>query len=242
MGLETGVTRIEDLNTAWPLPTDDVLEGDDHLRNVKLAVQGSFPSLGPDQVTATALELNDVTNKLVSFNGRTDVAAVPVDDDYSATGEGDGAGIAKLADFDTGWTDGDYPVWDGDKFVPTSTVVEEYRAYGATRPTTNGYTLTFDTVEENTISNLGTVLNAADTGWAFIAAVGKTVEVSIAISHATTSDNAFYMAFVSAPSNLILRNYLQMWILSNSLVISLCLEKVRELWKSIFWSVTTGMN
>jgi len=58
MGLETNPLFIDDLNSAWPLGTESQRQGDDHLRNIKQAVQGSFPNLGNEAVTATAAELN----------------------------------------------------------------------------------------------------------------------------------------------------------------------------------------
>jgi hypothetical protein len=39
MGLETGVVDIADLDETWPLATDDRPEGDDHLRNIKIALK-----------------------------------------------------------------------------------------------------------------------------------------------------------------------------------------------------------
>lgn len=44
MGLETG-TEIPDLNTAWPLGSDDIELGDDHLRLIKTCILGSFPGM-----------------------------------------------------------------------------------------------------------------------------------------------------------------------------------------------------
>ncbi len=58
MALETGVTYIEDLNVANPEATDAIAEGDDHIRNIKTAVNGSFPNLGAAAVTKTAAQLN----------------------------------------------------------------------------------------------------------------------------------------------------------------------------------------
>jgi hypothetical protein len=59
MGLETGVTYIEDLVATNPVgATDNVDEGDDHIRNIKTAVKGSFPNLGAAAVTSSAAELN----------------------------------------------------------------------------------------------------------------------------------------------------------------------------------------
>ena len=40
MGLETG-DFIDDLNSDWPLGTDPVAEGDDHLRLIKRCLQGN---------------------------------------------------------------------------------------------------------------------------------------------------------------------------------------------------------
>lgn len=57
MGLEV-VNVIEDLDPNWPLGDDPVSQGDDHIRNTKKAVQGSFPNLGPNPVTKTAEEIN----------------------------------------------------------------------------------------------------------------------------------------------------------------------------------------
>jgi|DEB0MinimDraft_10_1074344.scaffolds.fasta_scaffold00377_2 hypothetical protein len=81
MGLETG-TRIEDLVATNPANTDTLAQADDHLRLIKACVKGSFPSLGSNAVSVTAAEINDVANKLVSFNGRTATAAVPASGDY----------------------------------------------------------------------------------------------------------------------------------------------------------------
>ena len=65
MGTETPV-YIEDLRTDWPLAGDSRAKGDDHLRNIKVAVKGSFTSLGQAPVTANAAELNylDLTNAI----------------------------------------------------------------------------------------------------------------------------------------------------------------------------------
>jgi len=81
MGLETG-TRIEDLVATNPANTDTLAQADDHLRLIKACLLGSFPSLGSTAVSVTAAELNDVPNKLASFNGRTATAAVPASGDY----------------------------------------------------------------------------------------------------------------------------------------------------------------
>lgn len=63
MGLETGVSFITDLVAANPAAGDTRTEGDDHIRNIKTAVQGSFASFTGAAVTATEAELNynDIT-------------------------------------------------------------------------------------------------------------------------------------------------------------------------------------
>jgi len=64
MGLESGVTYIEDLVATNPDGATDTLdEADDHLRNIKTAVQGSLPNLGAAAVTKTAAEINDLVDR-----------------------------------------------------------------------------------------------------------------------------------------------------------------------------------
>jgi hypothetical protein len=84
MGLESG-TRIPELDPANPTSVDPVSQGDDHLKLLKVCIQGSFPDLELGQYTGTADELNKINGDLVnSFNNRTgDV--VPLAGDYSAT-------------------------------------------------------------------------------------------------------------------------------------------------------------
>lgn len=45
MGLETGVDEIADLNENWPLSTDERYQGDDHLRNIKIALKSLLTNL-----------------------------------------------------------------------------------------------------------------------------------------------------------------------------------------------------
>lgn len=68
MGLET-VTYIADLNPLWPLAGDAVSQGDDHVRAVKKAIQGSFPNLGSGAVTGTYTDLNVITGIGAIANG-----------------------------------------------------------------------------------------------------------------------------------------------------------------------------
>ncbi len=59
MPLETNVSVIEDLNPAWPTGTDFKSEGDDHLRNIKTAVDGS----NEERKAEIALINNELDNK-----------------------------------------------------------------------------------------------------------------------------------------------------------------------------------
>ena len=44
MGLESP-TYIDDLNSSWPLATDQKSQGDDHIRNLKAVLKASFPNV-----------------------------------------------------------------------------------------------------------------------------------------------------------------------------------------------------
>ena len=66
MGLES-VTRISDLNAAWPLGTDERAEGDNHLRAIKTAVRSLLTDvnqirLGPASLTGSALKVRTVNS------------------------------------------------------------------------------------------------------------------------------------------------------------------------------------
>jgi len=58
MGLES-VTYISDLVVTWPLGTDKIRQGDDHLRNIKRAIRNTFPNINA-AVTATPAALNSL--------------------------------------------------------------------------------------------------------------------------------------------------------------------------------------
>lgn len=107
MGLETGVTYIDDLVATNPLGSDNKSQGDDHIRNIKTALQGSFPSLGSAAVTASAADLNKVasaniaSNFVTAFNGRQGSVS-PAANDYA---------INQLSDVDTATAaPGDYDI------------------------------------------------------------------------------------------------------------------------------------
>lgn len=63
MGLETA-TYIDDLDTANPTASDDVSQGDDHIRLTKAVLQNQFTSLGQAAVTVTAAQLNQISDLL----------------------------------------------------------------------------------------------------------------------------------------------------------------------------------
>lgn len=81
MPVEAGVNGIEDLNAAWPTGTDPKSEGDDHIRNVKLAVQGSWPSMaGPNWIDGQ-LKVHGLDMNLYQVTNMSDGSA----DDHAAT-------------------------------------------------------------------------------------------------------------------------------------------------------------
>lgn len=59
MALETGVNYISDLVSTNPASTDGLAQADDHLRIIKSAILGTFPSV-TNAVTSTHTELNIV--------------------------------------------------------------------------------------------------------------------------------------------------------------------------------------
>ena len=51
-------TYISQLNTAQPTASDNISEGDDHLRLIKSVLQSQFPNLGTTPARPTAAQLN----------------------------------------------------------------------------------------------------------------------------------------------------------------------------------------
>ena len=201
MGLETG-TRIEDLVDTNPNnDPDQVTQGDDHLRLLKVCIQGSFPSLGPDQVTVTALQLNAVIDKLATFNGRSATAVVPDATDYSATNEGFGGFVpGKLADFGD-WSsvaNGDLPEWTGNGFEPLAKTslfaeVAEFQADDAQGlGSTNTRAIFFDTSNINTItaSSVATVVNGSGVGFSITADKPCVVDITFSDGRPSGGQNA----------------------------------------------------
>ena len=64
MPLETGTT-ISDLDSSYPLGSDNTAQGDDHLRLIKAILKAQFPGVGgtgfASAITATETELNYVS-------------------------------------------------------------------------------------------------------------------------------------------------------------------------------------
>ena len=55
MGLESNVDQIQELNPSWPTGGDPKSQGDDHLRNIKAAIQGSFPGMSAPWFTTSQI-------------------------------------------------------------------------------------------------------------------------------------------------------------------------------------------
>lgn len=76
MPLETATT-ISGLNKDWPLNTDQVLQGDDHLRLLKSVLLGQFPGSGgglDNPVLVTAEEMNFLQGVTSNIQDQLDIA------------------------------------------------------------------------------------------------------------------------------------------------------------------------
>lgn len=83
MGLETGVNYIADLVNTNPAVGDVVSQGDDHLRNIKRALQASFPKMGGvmnDTVagTGSTVTISSTISGRVYANNYTGSAAATI--------------------------------------------------------------------------------------------------------------------------------------------------------------------
>jgi hypothetical protein len=67
MTVET-VTFISDLDQNNPAGGDSIAEGDDHIRNIKKAIQATFPNIN-EAVTTTAEDLNKLSDFVSGGNG-----------------------------------------------------------------------------------------------------------------------------------------------------------------------------
>lgn len=69
MGLETGTT-ISQLDSSWPLGSDQKAQGDDHLRLIKAVLKAQFPGVGGQgfntPITAKEADLNALPQLLLS--------------------------------------------------------------------------------------------------------------------------------------------------------------------------------
>lgn len=108
MGLEAKFEYIDDLSPIDPNNDPDKLnQADDHLRGIKSATKGSFPSLGQAAVTKTAEEINDLCPKTNPILNGT-ITGTGVDTDTAMTQNSDTALASQRATktyVDT-WTEG----------------------------------------------------------------------------------------------------------------------------------------
>lgn len=98
MGLETSVTKIADLVATNPLGTDDRVEGDDHLRLIKVAVKslltnfsqlgGTAPKWQKTTIAETALTDGDTSQDIavISLTQFEKVIAICIKHSASFTG------------------------------------------------------------------------------------------------------------------------------------------------------------
>ncbi len=99
MAIET-FEFIDDLNTANPTATDNVSEGDDHLRGLKTTLKNTFPNV-TGAITATEAELNyvdGVTSNIQTQLGNKEPADATIvkDADIGVTIQAYDADTAKL--------------------------------------------------------------------------------------------------------------------------------------------------
>lgn len=86
MPIEPSVNWFSDYDINQPQDGDDLVEGDNHIRNLKKSILAQFPSLGDVAMTATAVELNalDLTtgagtaeaDKALVLDSSSDIAGI----------------------------------------------------------------------------------------------------------------------------------------------------------------------
>ena len=77
------VTYITDLNPALPAAGDNISEGDDHVRNLKTGILGTFSGFTGIACTATEAELNDVGQIRTDLTtAEADIDALEADKGY----------------------------------------------------------------------------------------------------------------------------------------------------------------
>ena len=78
------VTYISDLNASYPAAGDSLVEGDDHIRNLKTGIKATFPNLtGP--VTATQTTLSNVGLVFISSASASASATIDFTSGIDAT-------------------------------------------------------------------------------------------------------------------------------------------------------------
>jgi len=134
MGIET-FNYIDSLNTANPTSTDNVSEGDDHIRGIKTTLKNTFPNVNA-AVNATDEELNFVDGVTSAIQTQLDDkepadATIVKDADIGSTVQAYDADTAKT-DVDQSWTgsqrgttvtdnDGSFDMDGGNNFKCTPT-------------------------------------------------------------------------------------------------------------------------
>jgi len=83
-------TTIAELDASWPLPTDDVSNGDDHIRNFKGTMKAQFRGSAGDgyavPIDATEADLNFCTGISSNIQDQLDALGVRVDDQSEVLG------------------------------------------------------------------------------------------------------------------------------------------------------------
>lgn len=87
MPIESGTT-IEDLDGLWPLSSDPLLEGDNHLRLIKAVLKAQFPGVGGSgfaiPIAATEAEINHLAGVTSNIQQQIDDLSTDLAADYSA--------------------------------------------------------------------------------------------------------------------------------------------------------------
>lgn len=164
MGLETSFNYINDLDDTNPAAGDNVSEGDNHLRGIKQAVQGSFPNLGSAAVTSTAAELN-VVDGVTAFLDEDTLAS------DSATAIASQQSIKAYVDNKLATTS--VAIIDiGDWNMDTTTNVNVVTGITVTDVRSMNVTIRSDTGNEVLSLNTGSAVTGTPQGWLFQNSLG----------------------------------------------------------------------
>lgn len=198
------MTFIADIDETTPLGSDNVSQGDNQIRQFKSDVKDSFPNVS-GAVTVTHTQLNDVPNKLVSFNGRTATAAVPASGDYEL---GDANSIG-LGDVDINSpTNGDILQynsgtgnWENEASALSGEALYSQDANAAA--STNANFAYMVTQEADSIpAALGAVTNSSANGIQFTAATDCVVTFNYSCYTPASASNEFAIVINGAGSTL----------------------------------------